>query len=404
VLAILSILKIKELYDTMNYKWKIYMLTLISFLVGTSQNVISGILDKVAESVNVSVSAAGQLTTVFALATAIGTPIFMMATAKVDRRKQLLIALTIVLLGVVSTLSLPGFGFLMVSRAILGVGTGVFVVTAYAVAAKLAPTGRQAGAMSNISLGFSSSLVLGVPIGRVVASAYDWKMIFWSIGLLTLLGILAIPRVIPSMEGETPIPLRKQLSLLKHPKIAFALSVTLLVFTGYSVVNTYISPFLISTLSISGGKISAVLFALGIASLLGSKLGGFLADRIGTTRTLVGSILVQSVSLALVSPFSSSVVVVIMLLMFWSIAAWTFGPTQNYNLLSIAPEASGIMLSLNSTFVQLGFAAGASIGGIAMSGPSLLVICWIGASAATIALLIAVSSFGFTRAILRKSA
>lgn len=35
----------------MSNTWKIYMLTLISFLVGTSQFVISGILDEVATSV-----------------------------------------------------------------------------------------------------------------------------------------------------------------------------------------------------------------------------------------------------------------------------------------------------------------------------------------------------------------
>jgi MFS transporter, DHA1 family, putative efflux transporter len=57
-----------------NKTWKIYMLTLISFFVGTSQFVISGILDQVASSVGVSVSAAGQLIAVFALANAIGTP------------------------------------------------------------------------------------------------------------------------------------------------------------------------------------------------------------------------------------------------------------------------------------------------------------------------------------------
>ncbi|MFJ5624605.1 MFS transporter [Peribacillus loiseleuriae] len=355
-----------------------YILTLISFFVGTSQNVISGILDKIAVSVDVSLSAARQLTTVFALATAIGTPIFMVATAKIDRRKQLLIALAIVLLGVISTLSLPGFGFLMFSRAILGVGTGVFVVTAYAVAAKLAAPGRRGGAMSNISLGFSSSLVLGVPVGRVIASAYDWKVIFWGIGFFTLLGIFAVARAIPSMEGETPIPLGKQLALLKNPKVSIALGMTLFVFIGYSVVNTYITPFLTSVISISGGKVSAVLFALGIASLVGSKTGGFLTDRLGTTRTLIVSMAVQFCSLALVSIVSGSAVGVITLLVLWSISVWTFGPTQNFNLLSIAPEASGI-------------------GEIVVDGSSILAICWIGAAVVAVVIFINVASFGLTR-------
>jgi MFS transporter, DHA1 family, putative efflux transporter len=373
------------------------MLTLISFMVGTSQFVISGILDQVAASVEVSVSVAGQLITVYALATAIGTPIFMVAIANTDRRKQLLLALGIILLGVFLTLAFPGFGFLMISRAILGVGSGVFVVTAYSVAAKMAPPGRQAGAMSNIALGFSSSLVLGVPIGRVIASAYDWKVIFWGIGFFTLLGIFAVARLIPSMEGETPIPLGKQLSLLKNSKVVYALGVTLFVFIGYSVVNTYSIPFLTSVISISEEGVSIILFALGIASLLGSKLGDFLADRLGTARTLVGSMLIQAISLALVPAVSDSAVIVISLLMLWAIAAWTFGPTQSFNLLSLAPEASGIMLSLNSSFVQLGFAAGAGIGGILVDGSPILGICWIGAFAVVVAFFINVASLGLTR-------
>lgn len=122
----------------MKNTWKIYMLTLISFVVGTSQFVIVGTLDQVAASVDVSVATAGQLITVFALGNAIGTPIVMVATSKMDQRKQLLLALAIILLGVIGVIALPGFGLLMASRVLLGIGTGVFVVTAYGIAAKLA--------------------------------------------------------------------------------------------------------------------------------------------------------------------------------------------------------------------------------------------------------------------------
>jgi DHA1 family putative efflux transporter-like MFS transporter len=381
----------------MSNTWKIYMLTLISFLVGTSQFVIVGILDKVAASVGVSVSAAGQLITVFSLANAIGTPVVMVATAKMDRRKQLLLALAILLLGIVSTFALPGFGFLMASRVVLGVGTGVFVVTAYSTAANLAPPGRQAGAMSNITMGFSASLIFGVPIGRVVAAAYDWKAIFWGIGLFSLLAIFAVARTIPATEGEATVPLGKQLALLKKPKIAIALGVTFFVFIGYSVVNTYITPFLASVMPMSEREVSVILFAFGIASLIGSRLGGFLADRIGTARTLVGGMAAQALALALLSTVAGSAIVTLPLLMLWAIAAWTFGPTQNYNLVSLAPEASGIMLSLNSSFVQLGFAAGAGIGGIAAGSSTMLAVSWIGAASVAIAVFIAAVSFRLTR-------
>lgn len=382
----------------MSNTWKIYMLTIISFVVGTSQLVIVGILDKVAASVDVSVSTAGQLISIFALANAVGTPLVMMAMAKWNQRKQLLLALVIILLGIVSTIALPGFGFLLIARIILGVGTGVFVVSSYSIAAKLAAPGHQGAAMSNVSMGFSASMVFGVPIGVVVTSAFDWKMNFWGLGVFSLIALFLVFRMIPATEVEAPIPLSQQLALLKNPKIAIALGVTFFMFTSYSAVNTFITPILSAITPMGDQELSIILFALGIASLIGAKTGGLLSDRIGTTRTLVGCMVVQAITLVLVSIIFGSVpIFTILSLMLWTIGAWTFGPTQNFNLVSLAPEASGIMLSLNSSFVQFGFAAGAGVGGIAMSRWSTMGISWIGAISVTLAAIIAAVSFDFSR-------
>ncbi|RAS74615.1 MFS transporter [Priestia endophytica] len=385
----------------MNSTWKIYMLTLISFVVGTSQFVIVGTLDKVATSVDVSVATAGQLITVFALGNAIGTPLVIVATSKMNQRRQLLLALTIILLGIIGIIALPGFGLLMTSRVLLGVGTGVFVVTAYGIAAKLAAPGRQGGAMANVAMGYSSSLVFGVPLGRIIASSYDWKMIFWGIGIFSLLSIFAVLRLIPSIESEASVSLGKRLALLKNPRVVLTLSVTFFVFISYSILNTYITPFLTVVIPTMKEKISMVLFAMGIASLIGSKVGGLLADRIGIVRTLIGSIAIHIISLVLLSIVSGFgwVMITIPLLMIWEIAAWIFGPTQNFNLISLTPEASGIVLSLNSSFVQLGFAAGAGIGGIVAGRSSILEISWVGAISVVIALIIGVFSFKHSRSL-----
>lgn len=375
------------------------MLALISFVVGTSQFVIVGTLDQVAASVDVSVATAGQLITVFALGNAIGTPFVMVATSKMDQRKQLLLALAIILLGVIGVIALPGFGLLMASRVLLGIGTGGFVVTAYGIAAKLAASGRQGGAMANVAMGYSSSLVFGVPLGRMIASSYDWKVIFWGIGLCSLLAIFAVARTIPVMESEAAVSLGRRLALLKNPRVAFTLGVTFFVFISYSMLNTYITPFLTAVIPTMKEKLSMILLAMGIASLIGSKVGGLLADRIGIVRTLVGSMAVHIISLVLLYTVSGFgwVMVTLPLLMIWEIAAWTFGPTQNFNLVSLTPVASSIVLSLNSSFVQLGFAAGAGIGGIVAGRSSIQEISWVGATSVVIALLIGVFSFRRSR-------
>jgi DHA1 family putative efflux transporter-like MFS transporter len=109
--------------------------------------------------------------------------------------------------------------------------------------------------------------------------------------------------------------------------------------------------------------------------------------------------IVQALALALLSIVAGSNFVAIPLLMLWAVAAWTFGPTQNFNLLSLAPEASGIILSMNSTFVQLGFAVGAGIGGIAVGGSSILSVCWIGAAAVAVAVFVMLVSCKLTHSM-----
>ncbi|NOU77505.1 MFS transporter [Paenibacillus sp. LMG 31459] len=385
----------------MNNNWKIYMLALISFLVGTTQFSIVGMLDKIAASAGVSVSTAGQLITVFALGNAIGTPIVMIATAKMNQRKQLLMALMVILLGIAATLLLPGFGLLMASRVVLGLGTGIFVVTAYSLASKLASPGRQGSAMSNVAMGFSSSLVFGVPIGRIMAASYDWKTIFWVIGLLCLLAVFLVAKTIPAMEGEASIPLSRRLAFLKNPRIAFTLGITFFVFIGFSVVDTYITPFLAAAMPSMESSMSVILLTLGLGSLMGSRLGGFLADRIGVVRTLFCSMAVQVLALVLLSSVLGWVTGIIIFLVVWEIAVWTFGPTQNFNLVSLAPESSSIVLSLNSSFVQLGFAAGAGIGGISIGSFSILDIPWISTVSVVIAAAIAILSLSRGHSVVR---
>ncbi|PAD37117.1 MFS transporter [Terribacillus saccharophilus] len=374
----------------MNNTWKIYMLMIISFFIGTSQFGIVGMLDKISDSVGVSVATAGQLITVFALGNAIGTPIVMIAISKLNQQKQLLLALSVVVIGIIFTLVLPGFALLMVARVILGIGTGMFIVTAYDIAAKLASPGKQGAAMANIAMGFSSSLVFGVPIGRIISASYDWKAIFWIIGVFSVIALIVVAKTIPAFEGGSSISLSKRLSLLKNPRVALTLSITFFVFLGFSVVDTYITPYL-NAITSTGTSISAILFAMGIASVIGSKSGGLLADRIGVNRTLIGSMVIQAVALALLSVGSEWVVSAVVLLMLWEVACWMFGSTQNFNLVSLVPEASSIVLSLNSSSVQLGFAAGAAVGGIIVGGTSIMSITWISATSALLAAIIAIS-------------
>lgn len=126
-------------------------------------------------------------------------------------------------------------------------------------------------------------------------------------------------------------------------------------------------------------QISVMLFSIGIASMVGSKAGEFLADRISAARTLLTGMVIHAAALAVLSIFYDSMVVMLPVIIIWAIAAWTFVPAQNYRLITLAPQASGIVLGLSNSFVQLGFALGAAVGGAVIKSFSVAAITWVGA-------------------------
>jgi len=371
----------------MTSTWKIYILAIISFLVGTSEYIVSGILDKIADSMGITVVAAGQLITVFSLTYAIATPVLMALTARWDRRSLMITALGIFVVANILSFVLPGYELLLASRILMALGAGMVVVTALSIAAKIAPEGKQAGSLATVIMGFTASLIIGVPLGRMVAAAFGWKAVFIGIALLGIVAMLIISVTIPRIQGDAHVPLRQQFSLLKNPKVALGLSISFYWLGGYSVAYTYLSPYLLQISGLQESLLSTALLAFGIASLVGSKVGGFSADKKGVTFTLLSGMTLHVIALILLSLAGHSAFAVFAILILWSFAAWSTGPAQQYNLVTIKPESSGVMLGLNQSMMQLSMAAGAGIGGVVVSGVSLSAVTWIGAVGVLVAML-----------------
>lgn len=365
----------------MSNTWKIYILALVSFLVGTSEYVISGILDTISDTMGISVTSAGQLVTIFSFVYAIFTPILMALTAKVERQKLLVSALGIFVLGNVLSFVLPGYEFFVVARIIMALGAGMVVVTALDIAAKIAAPGKQASAIATVVMGFTASLIIGVPLGRIVAAEFGWRSVFGLLALAGLLAVVVLYAAIPRIKGDAPVPLSKQLAFLKNGNVSLGLGITFFWLGGYSIAYTYISPYLLDVAGLNEGMLSGVLLAFGIASLVGSKFGGFSTDKWGVFPTLTGGMVLHVAALLLLSitvAFTNSWLPIVGILVLWSFAAWSSGPTQQFNLVRIEPNYSGIMLSLNQSMMQLSMAAGAGIGGIFIDQVSLSSITWIG--------------------------
>jgi DHA1 family putative efflux transporter-like MFS transporter len=284
----------------------------------------------------------------------------------------------------------------VIARIIMALGAGMVVVTALGISAKISQPGKQASSIAIIIMGFTASLIIGVPLGRIVAAALGWKSVFALIAILGLLAMVVLSLTIPRTKGDEPIPLLQQIALLKNAKVALGLSITFFWLGGYSVAYTYISPYLLSVTGLNEAWLSTTLLAFGIASLIGSKFGGYSTDKWGVPATLIGGMLLHLAALIALSFITAtdSLLPVIVILMMWSFACWSSGPTQQYNMVRLEPNSSGVMLGLNQSMMQLSMSAGAGIGGIAVEEMSLSSITWVGAIGIVLAIAASLWMFG----------
>ncbi|WP_321575608.1 MFS transporter [Paenibacillus guangzhouensis] len=226
------------------HRLTIYLLALGVFFTATAEIVVSGILPMIARDLGISIALAGQLITAYSLAFAIGTPIVVALTARLERRLVLVSALIAFMLGSAVAVSGTDITILMVSRVILGVSAGVYLVVALGVVAKLVSAERIGGSIGTIILGFSAAMILGVPMGIAIASWLNWQAIFIVLGVLSLFVTLALYRLLPQLDGEAPIPWQQQVKVLGSTVIVSGLLLTFFRESGNSVFFTYVAPFM----------------------------------------------------------------------------------------------------------------------------------------------------------------
>ncbi|MCM3037022.1 MFS transporter [Bacillus pumilus] len=387
----------------MKNKTVVYLLALAAFLIGTIEYIITGIIQMVADDLHVTTSAAGLLVTSLALSAAIGAPIVIALTINIDRKKILSWMLMIFILSNIITSVSHSFEMVMMTRVLQGISGGTAIVVAMAVATRLVEREKRGTAIGIILMGLSSSLVLGVPIGTFLSSMIGWKALFAAIGLITLIPLIVVYRRIPSMKEQEPVTLRMQLSILKDKRILLAVAVTLFYVGGYSTLFTYLTPFLQASANLSITEISGILLLAGICSFLGSSLGGMAADKKGPIFTIFSGIILQIIMLMLLSFVTGNLVVMVAVIMIWMIATWSTSPAQQLYLVTLVPKSPDIALSVNTSFIQFGFALGSGVGGIVLSETSILNLSWISAGTVFLALLMTILMVAFDRFSQRKS-
>lgn len=348
----------------------IYALLIVNFAVGTQGFVFGGVLAEMAHDLGVPVGTAGLSITASAVTFAIGSPVFAILLARVERRAVLTAGLAILLAGNLACMLAPGFGVLVAMRVLTGTGAALVGAVGGATAAQLVAPEKRGRALALVLGGLTLAFMLGLPLGSAAGGAYGWRACFAlsaAITAMALVALLAVMPKVPAMPGPRPSPG----ALFRVPPVRAAFATNFLAFAGAFCVVAFTGPLVNQVTGLAGAAVGPFQACIGAGSLLGLAYGGRNADtpRGGTAlaASLMLLLLCQLAYAALLAgwggAFSAWLLAATILLS--AAALFAVVPILQSRLAALAGAATPLALALNGSLVSLGQGAGAAIGGVA---------------------------------------
>jgi len=330
------------------------VLSVGAFAIATGTFVIAGLLTGLAADLDVSVGAAGSVVSVFALTSAIAAP--LLGALLAGRRPRAVLVGSLAVFGLFSAASAvaPSLAALLVTRVGAALAAAAYVPAAGAAAVAAVQAAHRGRALAVVLAGTSIAVIGGAPIAVLLAGAYSWRAAFALVAVLAVGTALALSW----RAGWEPTGARARWGRLQSPALAGSLAVTLLVTAGSNALFTYLD-----VLFGAAAPVALLIGAFGVGGLLGSWWGGAGADRWGTHRTVQAAAAALVAVVALV-PVVASVVTAAALVVAWGAGAWGFVAATQHRLIGLGVGPPPVVLALNSSAVQLGFATGALLGGI----------------------------------------
>ena len=345
---------------------KILLLVVGMFALGLDAFVISGLLPFISHDLNVSVASAAQAVTAFTLCYALSAPIFATLLSGKEIKNILLLALLVFTCGNILSALSTSFTLLIFSRCVAGVGAGIYSPLAVASSAALVKPEQKGTALSLALGGMSMGVVLGVPLGLLIATKISWQGTLWLISVLGIIGMIAIKLKFPKITAPTPPTLIERVSILRNLKVAVIVAVSFLTAVASLGLYTFIS--LIVTNLNAKYSITEYFWVWGVGGMIGSFTVGKIIDKTRAPRIVMVFILALLALSLLTIPLTIKLPIISFIpFLMWGMMGWASQTPQQHALISVEPRHASAAVALNSSINYLGGAVGTVLGGILLS-------------------------------------
>ena len=333
----------------------------MNFVLSMSSTLFNGILDKMVIDLNVSLSKVGYLTSFYAFGAGIGVPIFLIIFNKKETSLLLKIMLALNIIVTLFSIMAPTFELLLITRFFMGLAGNCYSVLATLMIASLSPKEKVGKNLSLLIAGVAAALMVGVPLTRELVALYSWKFVFLGLIFIMLLSLAYFISYLPKGTHQKEVNLKLELQFLKERKVLLVLLSSIVTFIGYGAIYTYLTPYIIHQISYFEGYTSIFLMIIGLSSFIGNLIGGFFCDRFGFYKSLVGGSFLQVCLSFIIFMTNTSFVIQLVMICLWMVNGWFIGLQINTAITIVTQNKSSLMISLNSSGIQLGQALGTSI-------------------------------------------
>ncbi len=345
----------------------VFILTLGVFAIINTEMGIIGILPLIADNFHVSVSQAGLLVSLFALAVAIAGPTMPLLFSGINRRTVMLLVLGIFFVGNIISAFATNFMVILIARVIPAFFHPIYCSLAFTSASASVSKEEAPKAVAKVIMGVSAGMVLGVPITSFIASVSSLEMAMLFFAMMNGLAFMATLIFVPSMPVKERLSYGEQLSVLKRPVTWVSIATVIFLNGAIFGVYSFLAEYLKTVTNISDKTISLILLIYGIANIIGNIIAGRLLSK-------------NAVKFVMSFHFALGVVYIILFLMgqftvpmalitlAWGILAGAGANINQYWIMSSASEAPEFANGLFLTSANLGTTFGTSVCGLFISG------------------------------------
>lgn len=365
---------------------RLLVLALGMFALGTDSFVIAGVLPEISRTFHVSIGAAGQLTTAYAITYAIMAPLIAALAAHVPRKRMLLISLGIFGIANAMTAWAPDFGVALASRVLAGIGAAMFAPTATGAAATLVSPERRGRALSIVIAGLTVATALGSPMGAVIGGLGDWRWTMVFVSALAALSALGVWLLLTHVPLPPKITLAQRLSPAADPRVTLTLLCTWLYQSGHFIIYTYFTVVFDRAIGHNALLIGALLVLWGTSGTVSNLIAGRLSDSLGSRKLIVSMLVVLALVLISVSWAGASLWTTIPLLIVYGAVSWGTLAPQQHRLVAIAPQTAPVVLGLNTSCTYFGVTTAGVVGAIGIHAVGAHRLGYLGAVFVVIAL------------------